>query len=53
METPRDPPHPTHGSVSDTPPTDRAERPQHELLRKDLPKRDIAEALDEFDGDEN
>jgi hypothetical protein len=26
---------------------------QHEMLRRDLPKKDVAEALDEFDGDEN
>lgn len=52
METPRDP-QPRHGSVSDPPPKDRPERAQHELLRKDLPKQDIAEALEEFDGDEN
>jgi hypothetical protein len=53
METPREPAHPTHGSVSDPPPKDRPERPQHEMIRKDLPKHDIAEALDDFDGDEN
>jgi hypothetical protein len=53
METPRDPPPPTNGSVSDPPPKDRPERPQHEMLRKDLPKRDIAKGLEEFDGDEN
>jgi hypothetical protein len=31
------------------------ERPnQHDLMRnKDLPKKDVASALDDFDGDEN
>ena len=26
---------------------------QHELLRKDLPRENLAAALDDFDGDEN
>jgi hypothetical protein len=30
------------------------ERPnQHDLLRKDLPKRDVADALEDFDGEES
>lgn len=53
MEAPRDDHSPATGSVSDPPPKDRAERPQHELLKKDLSRHDAAHALDDFDGDEN
>jgi hypothetical protein len=36
------------------PPPGTPERPnQHDLMRKDLPKQDVADALDDFDGDEN
>ena len=31
----------------------RAHPAQHEMLRRDIPKKDVAEALEEFDGDEN
>jgi hypothetical protein len=54
MEKPRDDRPPATGSVSDPPPKDRPERPQHEMvLKKDLTKHAAAAALDEFDGDEN
>lgn len=51
METTRDDAAP--GTVSDPPPKDRPERPQHDLLRKDLPENAVGAALDDFDGDEN
>lgn len=30
----------------------RASSAQHELIRPDLPKRDVADGLEDFDGDE-
>ena len=32
--------------------TSRGHSAQHESLRKDIPKKDVAEALEDFDGDE-
>jgi hypothetical protein len=34
-------------------PARRREPTQHDLMRKDLPKQDVAVALEDFDGDEN
>lgn len=52
METPRDEHSPAIQKEIAAPPKDRPVRAQHEMLRSDLPKKDVAESLDEFDGDE-
>lgn len=54
MEAPRKEttPAPTPAATPNDEPT-RGHPAQHEMLRRDLRKKDVAEALDEFDGDEN